>query len=117
MARKTATGKKKTAGASDRHGSIETINPFVSAAWLDFMTERTRFATRRLQHDLEWQRAILACRTPMELMEVQSEFIKVAATQYAEEIARLWATASKASAGMASEARASHARGYDDVPL
>lgn len=114
---KKAAGTGKARRSSERRTATASFDPFVSGVWLDFMSDRAKFAMKRIQHDLEWQRAILSCRTPMDVMTVHSEFVRVAMEQYTEELGRLWAVFSRAGEDIASEARASHARGYDDVPL
>ncbi len=107
MAKTKATEEPGSAAATPSTPKV-AFNPAAPmAAWMEVMQESARFITDRLQTDIETQQAMLACRTPAELMQVQTEFFQTAMQQYAEEAQRLAQIMS----------RASHTRGYDDVPL
>ena len=113
---------KETRAAEDNSASAVTaammaINPVGTKAWLDITSEGTRFMMKRLQQDLETQEAMLKCKNPMELLEVQSEFIKTAMEQYTDEVTRLCSAMSKTMKETADDTRSGRARGYDDVPL
>lgn len=97
--------------------SMMVAGPVAMQAWQDVMTECGRFVMGRLQEDLETQKALLGCKSPEELMRVQSEFYRTAIAQYSEESARLIQIMSDAAQEALHEAKASHKRGYDDVPV
>jgi hypothetical protein len=92
-------------------GMLSALNPAAAQAWLDLMQESARFMTTRLQQDIETQKALLACKSPAELMQVQTEFFKSAAKQYSEHTTRLLKGVEQSAAGNG------FARNYDDVPL
>lgn len=89
-------------------------NPVAAKAWTDLMSESARFMTSRLQHDLETQKAIMACKSPTDLMQVQSDFMKTAMEQYTQYATRCY---EGMTAAVGSTAKDSKARSYDDVPL
>ena len=93
------------------------VSPTATKAWMDMISENGRFLTERFQQDLEIQKAMLSCRTPAELMQVQSEFFAKAITQYTDHAARLKAMMSNVVEDAVADARTGHARGYADVPV
>ncbi len=97
--------------------AMMAVNPVVTKDWLDIMSESTRFISDRLQKDLETQKALLKCKSPTELIEVQSEFFKTAMEQYAAEATRLFAMMTQAGEDTIEEAGKSRTSKYDDVPL
>lgn len=116
-----AKSDKKTddaqAEASAMLAAMSAFSPAVAEAWLDMLSENTRFLTDRFREDVETQKAILACKTPAELMQVQSEFFKTAMSQYTDHAARLREAMTKASEDVIKDMRSGRSRGYDDVPL
>ena len=92
-------------------------NPLAPKAWLDVMNESARFVQERIKHDIETQQAMLKCKTPGELMEVQNAFYQTAMQQYAEEAAKLFRMMTDAAGETAEELRKVSRRSYDDVPL
>lgn len=92
-------------------------NPVVAKAWMDMMTESARFMTERLRTDLETQQALMACRTPADLMEVQARFMNTAMQQYAAAAARFIDMTMTATKDIAEDMKSGHSRGYDDVPV
>ena len=120
MAKTEKSAKPKTtpeSGATDVTAFMMATNPMATQAWLDFMNESARFVTERLHQATETQRAMLSCRTPAELMKVQSEFYQDALRQYAEEANRLFNLMSDATRKNLGVTMTKHARSYDDVPL
>lgn len=87
---------------------MTAITPMAAEAWQDIMRESARFMTERLQKDLETQQAMLACKSPAELLQLQAEFYQNTLSDYSQEATRMLKLMSKA--GGAS-------RGYDDIPL
>lgn len=104
-------------GAPPMFAAMASVNPAFTKAWMDMMSESARFMMERLQADLETQQALLACRTPADIMEVQANFVNTAMQQYAQEAARLMDMTMKASTDIAKDASSGHSRGYDDVPV
>jgi hypothetical protein len=94
-----------------------SVNPVFAKACADMMSEGARFMTERLRTDLETQKALLACRTPADLMEVQTDYVNTAMRDYAEEAARIMDMAMKASQDIVEDMKSGHSRGYDDVPV
>ncbi|MBF9058579.1 hypothetical protein HKCCSP123_05230 [Rhodobacterales bacterium HKCCSP123] len=103
--------------ASPAFAALMSANPVFAKAWLDLMSESARFLTERLHSDLETQKALMACKTPMDLMKVQAEFLNTAMQQYADEVARLMNMTVRASRDIANDLKSGHSRGYDDVPV
>lgn len=108
---------KAEAGMMPATAAMMAASPVAMQAWLEVFSESARFISDRMQQDLETQRAMLACKSPAELMQVQAEFYKAAMDQYAREAARLYEMMAKATQGSLREAGAPSSRGYDDVPL
>jgi len=107
MAKKTAQSKSDTDAAA-LTGVMAAFNPMAPETWREIMTESARFLSERLQHDLEVQQAMLRCKTPMELFQVQTEFYQKAVADYAAEATRMMQITTT-SAGAK--------RDYDDIPL
>lgn len=116
-----AKSKDKDSGedtaTSAMTATMTALNPVAAKAWQEMMSESTRFLTDRLKQDLETQKAILACKTPAELMEIQSAFLKTATEQYSAYAFRMQKTLTSATTDAAKTARSTHSRGFDDVPL
>lgn len=97
--------------------SMMSANPVLGKVWMDMFSESARFMTERLRTDLETQKALMACKTPAELVEVQAEFLNTAMRQYADEAARFVDMTAQASKDIAEDLKSGHSRGYDDVPV
>ena len=97
--------------------SMMATNPAAAKAWMDMMSEGARFVSARLQEDLEAQKAMLNCKSPTELLSLQTEFFQTAFRQYSEETMRLMQMMSEATGKTVEDAASGHKRGYDDVPL
>jgi hypothetical protein len=112
-----ATKSKKT-GAPNMAGLAEammTPGPEAMQAWQEILSEWGRFYADRLQQDLETQRAMLACKSPADLMQVQADFYQKAIQQYSEQGMRMMQKVVDASAQTTKGLHS--ARKYDDVPL
>lgn len=92
-------------------------NPKVMETWLELMNNSARFVADRLEKDRETQMALLNCKTPAELMQVQSAFFKDAVEQYTAQTTQMFEKFSEAAGSTIRETTARRARGYDDVPL
>ncbi|MEM9911384.1 MAG: phasin family protein [Pseudomonadota bacterium] len=91
-------------------------NP-MAKAWMAMMSESTRFVTERLRHDIEMQTAMLACKTPVDLMKLQSEFYAAAMAQYMDETAKMFHMMSEATKVTTERMAPTTNRGFDDVPV
>ncbi|MDU8943579.1 phasin family protein [Ovoidimarina sediminis] len=116
------TGKSpsptKANGAAAAPGlAMPAIPPAVTAQWLEVMTASGRFIAQRLEEDLKTQQAFLGCRTPADVMQVQSGYYKTAVEQYTAQAGRIFELMSGAISGPLASSRSMFARGYDDVPL
>src|SRR5210317_35789 len=84
------------------------LNPLVSmagmAGWAEMMKESSEFFAERLEKDLEAQRALLNCKSLIDVMRVQSEFCRNAFEQYNAEFKRMTELWSQATALGMSEA-------------
>ena len=111
MAKPTTDTKPSNPTETAILGMLSALNPAATKAWLDLMQESARFMTTRLQHDVETQKALLACKSPSELMEVQTAFFKTAVAQYSDYTTRLYTNAEQTAASKPAS------RKYDDVPV
>ena len=107
MAARKPKAKKpaETNAMADAMNSFPLMNPQV---WQEIMSESAAFMTERLQKDLETQQAMLTCKSPVELINLQSDFVQKALTDYTEEATRMYKLLTRTSGT---------ARDYDDVPL
>jgi hypothetical protein len=117
MAKSTQEQTDTMKGSSAMAEAVLELNPAMTKAWLEMMSSSARYMADRLQQDLETQKAILACKTPMELPQVQSAFFKTAMEQYTENAMSLKETMTTATEETIKGARTGHSRGYNDVPL
>jgi hypothetical protein len=116
-AKKPAAGSGKGAShVSDLTGAMMAGQP-AAKAWMEIMNESARFVADRLQKDVEAQQALLQCKTPEDVVEVQTEFFQTAMTQYTEEAQRIFALMSGAAEEVVEDAKSGRKRGYDDVPV
>ncbi len=97
--------------------AMMAVNPVAAKAWMDIMSESAGFVMNRLQSDLETQRALMACKSPDELMKVQSEFFRTAMEQYSGEAARMFKMMTQAAEDTVEDVKTGHKRGYDNIPL
>lgn len=58
-------------------------------AWADLASEWTSFLASRVRQDVDTQHAILHCRTPAELLQIQSDFYQRAIDSYRAEAGRM----------------------------
>lgn len=116
-----AKSAKKTApaptGAAEVTSAMAAAAPIAPDALLKVMNESAQFVMARLQRDLETQKALLSCKSPAELLKVQTDFYQTAMQDYSKEAARMFEMMSSAATSSIKEANAPHKRGYDDVPL
>ncbi|MDJ0858841.1 MAG: phasin family protein [Dinoroseobacter sp.] len=117
MAMKKKPQKDTEVEAPAAMAALFFVNPVFARAWTDMVSSSARFMTDRLQTDLETQKALLACKTPAELMAVQAQFLNTTMQQYANEAARVFDITLKVSADLSEDLKSGHARDYDDVPV
>lgn len=103
-----AKAKQPKPDASALSDAMKAFTPMAPAVWQEIMTESARFVSERLQQDMEAQQAMMNCKTPMELMQVQTEFYQKAVARYTEEAARMMKMMSNPTGAK---------RSFDDVPL
>jgi hypothetical protein len=106
-----------TTGTTEFASAMMAINPKAMEAWVEIMNDSASFVADRFQKDLETQKALLACRTPSELMRIQSEFVKDAVAEYTAQTTRMFEKISKAAGNSLKDSAIAKSRGYDDVPL
>ncbi|NCQ24903.1 MAG: hypothetical protein COW54_05380 [Rhodobacteraceae bacterium CG17_big_fil_post_rev_8_21_14_2_50_63_15] len=97
--------------------AMMAFNSAMLQAWQDIMSDSARFLTERLHQDLDTQRALLACKSATELLQVQSAFFKTAMADYADYATGLRERLAAATKDTMEDARSGFSRGYDDVPL
>ena len=117
-----STKKKEPADAADpaataARAGMAAFSPVAATACMEIMQEGMRFMNARLQEDMEAQRAMLACTTPQELMQVQTEFYRKAMADYTEETQRIMRLMGLAVEVTADEAKPKPGRDLDDVPV
>lgn len=117
MRKPNETNAKADPGTPAMTAAMQAFNPAMTQAWLDIMSDSARFLTERLHHDLDTQRAMLACKSPAELLEVQSAFFKKAMAQYTDYAKHLQGKIATVADDTMEDARSGFARSYDDVPL
>lgn len=117
MAKPTDTQVSSGTATSAATAAMMAFNPLASNAWLSFMSESARFLTERLHQDLDAQKAMMACKSPTELLQLQSAFLKTAMDQYTEHATRIQAMMTTATTNAAIDLQSGHSRGYDDVPI
>jgi hypothetical protein len=114
-----AAGKTTGSGAqaaSDLASAMMLGQP-AAKAWAEVMNESARFVADRLQKDVEAQQALLKCKTPAEVAQVQSEFFQTAIEEYTEEAKRMFEILSGAAEETMDEVKTGQSRDYDDVPV
>ncbi|WP_294620555.1 phasin family protein [uncultured Roseovarius sp.] len=117
MAKSKKTYEAATGGLPAMTAAMMVGNPALAKAWTEVMTESARFVSERLQHDFETQKVMMACKTPAEVMQVQSEFFRKAMQDYSEEAQRMYQIMTGSGEDALKQAKSGTKRGYDDVPV
>lgn len=117
MSKPTEAQVSSDTGTSAATAAMMAINPLASRAWLSFMSESARFLTQRLHQDMDVQKAMMACKSPTELLQLQSAFLKTAMDQYTDYATRIQEMMTMATTNAVTDAQSGHSRGYDDVPI
>jgi len=92
-------------------------NPAAVQAWIDINAELAQIVAERWQHDAEAQRAIMACKSPLELAQVLPQQWDRTTRHCAEAITRLTRIVTDSTEKTLQGAVTGRARAYDDVPL
>ena len=90
---------------------------FDLSPWFELMAEGSRFYAERLRAVQELQAAMIGCKTPVELVGLQSAFAQNAAAQYSAEMARCLELLTKGAPQTPKTARTAVCRSYDDIPV
>lgn len=93
-------------------GAALAFAPATAEAWQQIMQESVRFLTRRLEKDFAAQQSFLTCKSPLDVVRLQTEFCQTALEDYSEEATRM--VEILAAANGAATARP---RDRDDVPV
>lgn len=117
MPTRKKTNEAKAPSMADFATNFMVGNPALTKAWSDLMVENVRFLSDRLEQDFETQKAMLACKTPADVMKVQSEFFQKAVEDFSAGSRRMFEILTAASTEAVEGAKSSFKRGYDDVPL
>ncbi len=117
MGKSAKATTEPASNAAAMSAAMHAVNPVVANAWLNVMTGSAEFVMKRLRHDLETQQALLNCKSPTELLQIQSDFYQTAMQQYSEEAVHLFKMMSDATEEAVKGSKSATARGYDDVPL
>ena len=117
MAKSKTENQKPQANAMEMAQAMIGANPKVMEVWLELMNDSARFVADRLKTDQETQKSLLSCKTPTELMQIQSEFFKDAVEQYTAQTARMFEKMTEATKVTLTETTSGMSRRYDDVPL
>lgn len=96
---------------------LMAFNPTGTQAWLDLMSDCMRFYAERLQEDLDTQKALVACRTPADVVNVQNAWCTTAIRQYTNQITRMCQMTCEAAQHTTKHAASGFSRKYDDIPL
>jgi hypothetical protein len=117
MAKSKKKPETENADISEITAAMMVGNPALAKAWTEVMTESARFVSERLQHDIETQKVMMACKTPAEVMQVQSDFFRKAMQDYSEEAQRMYQIMTGAGEDALKRSKTKSKRGYDDVPV
>lgn len=117
MTNSTKTPKDTGSDLSALTAGLLATSPAAVKAWGDMMSEGARFVSARLQEDLETQKAMLNCKSPAELAQVQSKFFLTAFEQYTAEAMKMFEITTGATEEVVKDAKSGHKRSYDDVPV
>lgn len=113
-----ATVARLSAGAAPETTlPMAAFTAFGATPWLESLTASGRFIARRLEEDMKAQQALLACRSPEDVLRVQADYFRTAVAQYSAETGRVVGVFLGAMGGPLARSRSAIAREYDDVPL
>ena len=117
MTKRNATSQQLADASTETAPPMAAVTPFGAAVWFEVMTTAGQFLTRRLEEDLKAQQALLASRTPEDVLRLQADYYRTAFEQYSTETNRIIQIMFGAMGGPLTKFPPRFARGYDDVPL
>lgn len=116
----TKADKSETEAMNAVLDSMMALNPMretVMKAWFDMGTEALRFASSRMQQDVETQTAMLACKNLEDIQKVQADFYNRALDEYRAGTSRMMEIMMSAATGGLGVDLPDTRRKYNDVPL
>lgn len=93
------------------------VNPVTGKAWPDLMAEGTRFLSDRAARDRDFQQRFMACRSPMDVAQLQVAFMFETMDHCAAAITRSMDMMAAHASTIGADARTGHKRAYNDVPV
>lgn len=114
MKNRSAAQSTSAFAGSERATWPFAVHPFAPPGWLDLVADGTAFVAERLRQETKSLNELMGCRTPMDVFEVQAEFIRTASVQYAEGMSQAFV---RIGALTPFGAAGAHSRGYNDVPV
>lgn len=110
--------KRKANGSSAPMANpVVTFGPTATHAWLSLANECARFTAERMQQNRDAQRAMFACKTPMDVVAQQFNYCQSVSQLYSKQTTRFLEIATGTARRTAQEAAQGHSRKYDDIPL
>ncbi|WP_223421330.1 phasin family protein [Tateyamaria pelophila] len=97
--------------------AMVTFGPTMTKAWFGLASECAQFAVNRLQQDLEAQRSLLSCKTPIDLVQRQFDYCQAVSQLCANQSTRMFELMTETVQQTSDEAKRDHSRKYDDIPL
>jgi hypothetical protein len=117
MEKANETKASPDTGTSAMAVAMKAVNPVAAEAWISCTSEIAQFLTERVKQDLDTQKAVMACKSPAELLKVQADFVTTAVDQYTGFSMRLYKAMTTATTNPFQGMRPLRARRYDDLPL
>ena len=117
MAQKNTSSRQANDGTQSQASDLAALSSAGAGAWLGIVAESGQFVARRLEEDLKAQKALMSCKTPAEVMQVQADYFRTAAEQCSEQTSRVLGILSGTMGGSFVPSKSLFARRYDDVPL
>ncbi|MGR3511568.1 MAG: hypothetical protein ACU0GG_02300 [Paracoccaceae bacterium] len=93
------------------------VNPVAGKAWLDLMAEGTQFLTDRAARDRDFQQRLMACRSSMDVAQLQVAYMFETMDHCAAAITRSMDMMAAHASAIGADARTGHKRAYNDVPV
>lgn len=98
-------------------GMTTALNPIGAKVWVDLMTEYAQFMTDRLNSTTALQQEMMTCRSPADVLALQSAYWRETMEQCSAEVSRYTALLMSSYGALSQDAKDGHRRGYDDVPV
>jgi hypothetical protein len=117
MAKKDTSSRQANDSIASQASDLAALSSAGASAWFGIIAESGQFVARRLEEDLKAQKALMGCKTPAEVMQVQADYFRTAAEQYSEQTNRVLGILSGTMGESLVPSKSLFARRYDDVPL